>query len=220
MSARIQFIYYLDVVSSWCFYAEPMIAILKKRYAGEVEFSWKIALLDESGIPTSREQEDWFYRRSGLMVRWPYMLNSGWYELGLKEYLAPNLVAEAAKEFGILDDRARLALARAAMVDGEKVGRLDVSVNIAANAVGINVDELAKVAGSPEIEKRVRASTEEFHALKVSQRPAFVLQSDIGDRAVFSGLINEQPLFTTIDAMLDDSLGYQTHKAHFGDPPK
>ncbi len=219
MSARIQFIYYLDVVSSWCFYAEPMIARLKNRYADDLEFSWKITLIDESGIPTSREQEEWFYRRSGLMVRWSYMLNSGWYEHNLKEYLAPNLVAEAAKEFGILDDRARLALARAAMVDGEKVGRLDVSVNIVANAVGIDSDELKKVTGSPEIEKRVRASTEEFHALKVSQRPAFVLQSDIGDRAVFSGLINELPLVATIDAMLADSRAYQTHRAHFGNPP-
>ena len=41
--------YYLDVVSSWCYWAEPAWAELKQRYAkSPVEFSWKIALLDES----------------------------------------------------------------------------------------------------------------------------------------------------------------------------
>ena len=126
MPARIQFTYYLDVISSWCFYAEPMIAELKERYADDLDYQWKVALIDESGIPTSREQEEWFYRRSGLMVRWPYMLNSGWYDPDIKEYLAPNLVAEAAKDLGITDDRARLAIAKAGMIDGEKVGQLDV----------------------------------------------------------------------------------------------
>ncbi len=47
---------YLDVVSSWCFWSEPTWAELKKRYQGRVEFQWKIALMDPSGLPTSREQ--------------------------------------------------------------------------------------------------------------------------------------------------------------------
>jgi hypothetical protein len=38
------------------------------------------------------------------------------------------------------------------------------------------------------VKQRAQASTAEFHALQVSQRPAFVLESNIGDRAVFSGL--------------------------------
>ena len=219
MSVRIKFTYYLDIVSSWCFYAEPMIAELRNRYAGDLDYSWKIALIEGTGVPSSREQEEWFYRRSGLIVRWPRMLNSGWFEEGLKAYLAPNLVAEAAKDFGISDDRVRLAIARAAMVDGKQVGRLDVSVTVAADAAGIDPGALAKSAGSAAIEKRVRDSTEEFHGFKVDQRPAFVLQSDIGDRAVFSGLISEVPLIATIDAMLADSLAYQSHRAHFGSPP-
>lgn len=219
MAARIQFTYYLDVISSWCFYAEPMIAKLKERYADDLDYSWKIALIDESGIPASREQEEWFYQRSGLMVRWPYMLNVGWYEAGLKEYPAPNLVAEAAKDLGITGDHARLAIARAGMIDGKRVGQVDVAVEAAAQATGIDPVILKKTAESQEIEKRVCKSTDEFLAFKINQRPGFVIESDIGDRAVFSGLIHKIPLFTTIDAMLKDSMGYQTHKAHSGDPP-
>ncbi len=39
---------YLDVVSSWCYWAEPAWAELKRRYAtAPVEFARAIALLDE-----------------------------------------------------------------------------------------------------------------------------------------------------------------------------
>lgn len=96
--------YFLEIVSSWCWWAEPAWAELQSRYAGQVEFTWKIALMDASGMPTSREQCDWFYRRSGVLTRSPYILNSGWYESGLAEYLAPNCVAEAARSLGITDD--------------------------------------------------------------------------------------------------------------------
>src|SRR5207248_1045327 len=89
---------YLDVVSSWCFWSEATWAELKKRYGGRVEFQWKIALMDPSGLPTSREQEQWFYRRSGMMMCSPFMLNTDWYDPSLSEWLAPNCLAEAAKD--------------------------------------------------------------------------------------------------------------------------
>ena len=72
---------------------------------------------------------------------------------------------------------------------------------------------------SPEIKDRVAASTAEFHALQITQRPAFVLDDPIGDRAVFSGLVRIEPLAATIDAMLADTAAYAIHRAHFGDPP-
>jgi len=219
MQPPVRLTYYLDLISSWCFYAEPMYADLKRRYAGQVEFNWKAALIPPDGIPASQAQEEWFYRRSGTLVRWPHMLNSNWYEPDRTEYLAPNLVAEAAREFGLHDDRVRLALMRAAMEDGVKVGQLEVALTVAAQAGDIAVGELRKVAASPVIEQRVRASTAEFHALKVNQRPTFELESEIGDRAVISGLVVPEPLSATIDAMLRDVAAYRSHRAHFGSPP-
>ena len=56
---------YLDVVSSWCFWSEPTWAELKRRYDGRVEFQWKIALMDPSGLPTSREQSSGFTAAAG-----------------------------------------------------------------------------------------------------------------------------------------------------------
>lgn len=211
--------YYLEVVSSWCHWAEPAWAELQRRYAGQVEFAWKVALMDASGMPVSRAQCEWFYRRSGLIVRSPYMLNAGWFEPGLNEYLAPNLVSEAARDFGIKDDLARLAIANAAVRDGMKVGRWEVSAEVAAKATGLDATALLAKARSPEIEARARATTAEFHALQVTQRPTFVLESRIGDKAVFSGTWQAAPLVAAIESMLADAAAYATHAAHFGGPP-
>jgi predicted DsbA family dithiol-disulfide isomerase len=210
---------YLDVVSSWCFWSEPTWAELKKRYDGRVEFQWKIALMDPNGLPTSREQEQWFYRRSGMMMRSAFMLNTDWYDPTLPEWLAPNCVAEAAKDLGFTDDRIRLALSHAALREGKKVSDWEIAAEIGAAAASIDKKKLLERARSPEIDKRVRASTAEFHALKITQRPAFVIDTEIGDRAVFSGVVKLEPLTATLDSMLDDAAAYAAHKAHFGDPP-
>jgi predicted DsbA family dithiol-disulfide isomerase len=210
---------YLDVVSSWCFWSEPTWGELKRRYQDRVAFQWKIALMDPTGLPTSREQEQWFYRRSGMLMRSPFMLNTDWYDASLKEWLPPNAVAEAAKDFGVTDDRIRLALSYATLREGKKVADWDVSAEIAAKAGRLDKAKLLAAAKSPAIEKRLRESTAEFHAMKVTQRPTFVVDTDIGDRAIFSGVVRLEPIAATIDSMLDDAAFYATHKAHFGDPP-
>src|SRR6185295_6359335 len=115
---QITITYYLYVVSSWCYWSEPTWAELKKRYEPRVNFQWKIALMDKSGLPTSREQHEWYYRRSGTLMRSPFMLNVDWADFGVSEYLAPNCLAEAAKDFGVTDDRVRLAIAHAALREG------------------------------------------------------------------------------------------------------
>ena len=212
--------YYLEILSSWCLWAEPAWAELKARYTGRVEFAWKIALMNPGDFPVSRAQCDWFYRRSGTIMRSPFMLNSGWFEperQGL--YLAPNFVAEAGRDFGFTDDRLRLALMHAAMREGRKIGDMAEAVAAAAQATGLDGEKLRGRAEAREVETRVRASTAEFHALQITQRPAFVLEDTIGDKAVFSGLVTAAPLAAAIDAMLSDSTAYAVHAAHFGRPP-
>lgn len=216
--------YYLEVTSSWCFWAEPMWAELKARYAGRVAFSWKIAQMQASDYPVSRAQCDWFYRRSGLLMRSPFMLSSGWFEPEfIKEgvVVAPNLVAEAARDFGFDGDEIRLALAHAGEREGQKTLRLDVAAGIAAAASGgkFSAAQIASAAASPAVRARVEASTREFHVHQVTQRPTFVLEDAIGDKAVFSGLVRLEPLAATVDAMLADTAGYAAHAAHFGGPP-
>jgi predicted DsbA family dithiol-disulfide isomerase len=212
--------YYLEVISSWCHWAEPAWAELKRRYAGAVEFGWKIALMPPEGYPVSKSQCEWFYRRSGSIMRSPYMLNSGWFDPGTKQYLVPNYAAEAARDLGVTDDRVRLALGNAALREGKKVGRWEVAIPIAAAAAGIDPAKLQTVAQSPEIAAKTELTTAEFRALQVTQRPTFLIENSIGDRAVFSGVVRAEPLIAAIEVILSDEASYKSWQAHFGDPPK
>ena len=212
--------YYLEVVSSWCFWSEPAWAELKERYAGRANFQWKIALMAPEAYPVSKSQCEWFYRRSGSVMRSPFMLNSGWFEPELRPYLAPNYIAQAAKIMGVTDDRARLAISCAAVMEGQKIGRWDIAAAAAAKATGLDPAELLQKAQSPEVAALARQTTAEFHALQVTQRPAFLIENSIGDRAVFSGVARTAPLIAAIDALLNDQSAYTSWEAHFGDPPK
>jgi predicted DsbA family dithiol-disulfide isomerase len=212
--------YYLEVISSWCHWGEPAWSRLKEAYEGRAMFDWKIALMPAEGYPVSVAQCEWFYRRSGSIMRAPYLLDSGWLEPGIKQqYLAPNYVALAARQLGVTDDRVRLAIAHAGIREGKKVGRWEVAVQVAASAGRLDPAKLLAVAQSPELAATAQASTAEFSALQVSQRPAFLIENTIGDRAVFSGIVRMEPLAAAIDALLLDEDAYASWKAHFGEVP-
>jgi predicted DsbA family dithiol-disulfide isomerase len=213
--------YYLDIMSSWCLLAEPAWDALKGRYAGRVDFHWKIALMNPDDFPVSREQCDWFYRRSGPMMRSPRKFDSGWLEPSRHgDYRAPNHLAEAARDLGVTDDTVRLALARAALHEGKKIGSLAVATAVAAKAGRLDARKLCARAESAPVRARIAASTAEFHAHQITQRPAFIVTDGIGDKAVFSGLAVGVPLWASIDAMLADCAAYASHAAHHGAPPK
>lgn len=212
--------YYLEVTSSWCFWAEPTWAELKRRYAGKVEFQWKTALMNPDDFPTSHAQYDWFLQRSAFVMRSPSVPNSGYYELPLPHgYPAASAVAEAARDLGVAGDEVRCALSHAAYREGRKVGRLEVAVEIAAAAAGLDAAALRARARSPEVAARMQATTGEFFALQAGQRPTFLLEDAIGDRAVFSGLVRLEPLAVTIDAMLRDVAAYAEFQARQPGPP-
>lgn len=213
--------YYLDILSSWCHWAEPTWAELKRRYEGRVTFDWRIALMRPEDFPSSRAESEWASRRSGgTVMHSPYMLHSGWVEPKRKDgYPAPNLVAEAARGLGIVGDEARLALAHGALREGMKVGDLTTSVAIAAKATGLDAKKLTAGARSKQVRLRVDQSTAEFHAHQIGQRPAFILTDAIGDKAVFSGLVRIEPLAAAIEAMLADTAAYAAHAAHHPPPP-
>ncbi|MGH7969061.1 MAG: DsbA family protein [Limisphaerales bacterium] len=211
--------YYLDVTSSWCYWAEPAWAELKQRFKGCVEFDWKISALPKEAFPTSANQAAWFYRRSGTLMRSPFMLNSDWHEPATLPCIAPNCVALAAKTMGITDDRVRLALAHAALREGKKVGHWDVAVEAAAPAAGLDAARLLSKAKAPEISAQIETTTAEFYALQVTQRPTFLIENSIGDRSVFSGIARAEPLTVAIEALLADEAAYVSWKAHFGEPP-
>jgi predicted DsbA family dithiol-disulfide isomerase len=222
MTLPVKVTYYLEVLSSWCHWAEPAWAELKARYAGRATFDWKIALLNPGDFPASRAQSDWYYRRSGgTVMNSPYMLNSGWFEASRKgDYDAPNLVAEAARDLGATGDAVRLALTEAALREGRKIGDLGTAVAVAAKAGRLTPRKLRARAQSAAIAAQVAASTAQFHAHQITQRPAFILEGAIGDKAVFSGLVRIEPLAAAVEAMLRDTAAYVAHAAHHPPAPQ
>lgn len=216
--------YYLEVLSSWCFWVEPTWAELKARYAPRgVEFDWKIALMLPEDFPVSAKQYEWFLQRSGgSVMRSPFKLNPGWVDFPVTAatYPAASAVAEAARALGATGDEVRLALANAGEREGRKVGRIAEAVAVAAKVAGLNPKKLRARAESAENVARLKATTAEFFAHQISQRPAFVLEDDIGDKAVFSGLVRLEPLVATLETMRADTAAYAAHQAHYGAPPK
>ena len=214
--------YYVEIYSSWCHWAEPAWKELKTRYAGRVAFDWRVALMRPEDFPATRAQCDWFYKRSGTVVGSPYVLNSGWVQEDRAAYLTPNLVAEAARDFlpeG--DDHVRIALAEAAMREGKGIHALETAVRVAVAAGGgMPAAKLKTAAKSAAVRARVEASTAEFFAHRLSQRPAFVLTSEIGDKVVLSGVWRTAPLAAALDGMLADAAAYASYRAHHGAPPQ
>ena len=218
--AQVNMTYYLDIMSSWCTYVEPTWDELQQRYAGRVNFEWKIALMNRKDFPVSTQQCAWFYTRSKSLYPEAPPLNPDWFEAERHgDYEAPHLVAEAGRDFGCTDDSLRRALAHAALQKGQKVGELDTSVSIATQKFFLDADQLRAAAISDPVRQRVVASTAEFHAHQLTQRPAFIITSSIGDKAVFSGVINRETLVNTLDSMLSDNQGYHAFSDQFGPMP-
>jgi predicted DsbA family dithiol-disulfide isomerase len=219
MQPAVTVTYFIDLISSWCTWCEPAWASVKAEFADRADFDWKIALMDVSGLPTSHEQMEWFYRRSGIITRSDRMLNSGWFVSGQTEYVAPNAVAWAARSHGITDDRARLLLAEAGLRNGEKIGDYTVCAKLVAKQFNLDAAQLEATARSTETQEALRIQTAEFHKRGATQRPSFVLQSRIGDYVLISGLISPEPLRASIRAMLDDVTAYDSYAAHHGSGP-
>jgi len=195
----VKLFYYLDVMSSWCFYAEPHLERLRAKYGTRLSYDWRISLVRD--LPVGREQVDWYYKRSGSVSG--MHLNPDWCQ-GSYTSLDANLAAEAARELGFNDDRARLALARAALVQGMPVYHKAIAADVVAAVTGVEPEKILALMDDEKVIERVRQSDAEFAAFQIDQRPAFVLRSSIGDTAIFSGIWALEPLDATIGAMLSD----------------
>jgi predicted DsbA family dithiol-disulfide isomerase len=106
------------------------------------------------------------------------------------------------------------------MRDGRKIGDMATAVEIAAAATDLDPVALRAAAISEPVHERVAISTQHFFDHQLSQRPSFIVESDIGDKAVFSGLWKSAPLIASLENMLEDHARYTAHAAHFGRPPE
>ena len=177
---------------------------------------WEISLISAGAMSKSPEEQEGYYRRSEYVTKQKRKLNSGWFDPAIKgEYLAPNLTAIACRELGSEGDDVRLALTERSLLDGKKVGNWDISVEIAAEHSKLDQSLILKTAQAKETLAIARKTTQAFLDLGVTQRPTFLIESEIGDRAVISGLIQYEPIASTINAMIHDVEAYRSwHKMY------
>jgi len=207
----VRLIYYLDVLSSWCFFTEPALARVRERFGDRISYEWRIAWGDGGPANYTPEQMAWFYRRSGSITG--VELNPAWLRSREDGSHWADLAAEAARELGCSDDRVRLALARTCLVEGRRLVEREAATEVAAAAGGLERAALARAMDDPAIEARLRGWAHEFKAMGATQRPTFVLRNGIDDVTMLSGNFRYEPLAACVQAMLDDEEGYRAFEA-------
>lgn len=214
--AAAKIIYYTDILSSWCTFAEEPLAKVRARFGADLDYEWRVALLRD-GAPLGYDQEmlGWYYKRSNSMSG--VMLNVTWLEGKSDATRWPNVAAEAARSLGKTDDTVRLALAKAGMIDGQHVQHREVTERIAAAASGLDAAQLHKAMDDPAVAERIRTTTAEFRALPCSVVPTFLITNEIGDVNLLSGTFRYEPLAACVEQMIADAKAYAKYTA--ANPP-
>ncbi len=205
--ASVRIDYYLDTMSSWCLIAEQAIDQLRAEFGADIELEWKIVQLNE-GAPfeASAEKFAWFYGRTKAVTG--VQLNPAWHTSMLDSSVFPNLAAEAARSMGVVDDRVRRALSKAAMNDGEHVPNKEVTLEIAAHAGGLDKEKLREMMDAHETLAKIMTNTIELRKLPVEVIPAFIISNHIGDIAILSGFHQYETLAAVVRESLHASVRY------------
>jgi len=215
MSVRVT--YYLDVLSQWCWLAERALDQVRAEFGERVSVDWRLACVNGGApIGASKSQYVWYYGRTKAVSG--TVFNPDWMEGPQTGTLAANLAVETARILGASDDRIRRAIARAALFDGKPMGRLDVAEAVASAAADIPVPRFREIMNDPATHRRLDESAAAFAALGVDQRPTFVVENTIGDRAIISGLYAYEPLRASVSAMLHDATIYAEYSTSHPQP--
>jgi hypothetical protein len=94
---------------------------------------------------------------------------------------------------------------------GEPILQRPVALRLASEASGITTEALTNAIDDPALASELQKSLLEFESYRIDQRPALILQSTIGDTAVFSGLYRSEPIFAAFEAMFGDEEKYAAH---------
>jgi predicted DsbA family dithiol-disulfide isomerase len=206
--------HYIDVLSSWCLLAEEGLARIRAEHGAALDYEWRIAWIRDGGLVTySHEQLAWYYARTKAVSGVSLV---PWFEGPANSTSTANLAAEAARALGVTDDRVRLALSRAGMIEGRPLGRREIVVEIAAQAGALDPRALDEKMNDPAIAHILRENAATFAGLAVhgvDQRPTFIFENTIGDRAILSGVWRYEPLAACASAMLADERAYATFAA-------
>lgn len=212
--ALVHMIYYVDVLSSWCHVADHALERVRSKYGDDLDVEWRVAQLFEFGaLPFTREQLQWYYARTAQVSG--IQMSAQWHDSPHTTTVYANEAAEAARMLGANGDALRLALSRAALIDGKPLGHREAVVAEAARLAGLEPAELSRTMETDDVKARIRQTTREFEDLALTQRPSFVMRSTINDLAVFSGLYT----FESFDAVVGEMIRAARINRDYGAEP-
>lgn len=207
-------VYYVDVLSSWCYIADRALERIREKYGAELHVEWRIAQLFGGGpLPYTGAELAWYYGRTAKATG--VQLDAWWHDREDDTTLHANLAAEAVRALGVAGDAVRRGLAHAAMIDRKPMGRRDEAVAEAARLSGLSATQIAAAMDSREVRERIAQTTKEFDDLALTQRPSFLFRDTIDDLAVFSGLYT----FESFDAVVGEMVHAARINRDYGTPP-
>lgn len=212
--ARVEIIFYFDVLSSWSYIGDRALERIEEKYRDGVRVDRRIAqLFDYGALPYSQEDLRWYYARTEKMTG--VRLNPAWHDSPETTTVYANQAAEAVRFLGIGDSHVRRSLTRAALVDGKPLAGREAAAAYAAAASGLSQTEIEKAMDSAEVKGRIAQTTQEFKDLALPQLPSFLLRNDTGDLAAFSGLYT----FESLDGAIAEMLHASRVTEEFGPKP-
>ncbi len=160
-------------------------------------FEWRIALMRPRIFPSPRAQCDWFYRRSGgTVMRSPVHAQLRMVREGARRATTsaePRRGGRPGFRRSLTTGSAWPCRQAASEIEGRKIGRHRRGRGRRGQGDRASPPGSCKArAESAAVRARVDASTAEFFSHRITQRPAFILEDAIGDKAVFSGLVRHR----------------------------
>ncbi len=211
--------YFSDVCSMWCVLGDEALARLAEEYGDRVEIVWRLPPIGRGEpLGMSVAAETWYYER--CFAATGRRFNPHWLQGPQTSTWIPNAAVEAARLLGVVDGRARVAINRAGCERGEPVTDRKTAVAIVAAAGGLDVAALDAALDDPRVAAALDDASDAFDDLGATVRPTFLIESDIGDHVLMSGIYRSEPIAACIDAMISDEDFYRAyHAGHGSEPP-
>jgi hypothetical protein len=200
-----------DVLSHWCLVAFDAIDGLRSL---GVPVELVLAPINDGGpLGIPPDSERWFYGRGTRA--YGRRLRSDWCEHQSVSTWAANAAVLAGGELcGDLPAVAKAVMSEA-MERGALFGR-EAEVNaFVARIAGVDADAIGRRAAEPRVAAMLHRGNERLAQLGADERPTFVLENAIGDRAVLKGMWQREAVVACAEALAADEAAY----AAAGAPP-
>ena len=205
---------FVDVLSHWCLAALPALDALRGTLADDVSLEVVIAPLgDGTPVGFTNALEAWFYTRGTLA--YGTVLDPSWCEDETTSTWHANAAVAAGIALGADPIALLRCVSRAAMVDGQLLGRESEAVRIVAAFTGVAEETLRETMRGDALVGALHAANVRLAAIGCAERPSWELVNDNGDKAVLQGVWQAEAILPLARALLDDERAYR----RAGSPP-